>query len=430
MSAGTILIIVVIAAVISVVVGTKFNLNMGLVAFVLAALICGFVLGISPRAFYTWWPTNIMIQIIGVTFFFGYVGETGAIQVIASRMLYLVRNKMALVPFVFMLLPTGLGLLGVNPMGINALCMPIVASICLYTNLNPLFLWFCYIIGATTGLVSPLGSAGIVAGGMVTGAVGAETAGAILPRIYVNNVISGLICFAIIYVVFRGWKLKIGSEYLSEFMKKPAPVTRDQKITLILMLIAVLLFVIPGVLGIKAITSALDVGWVYMLAGVVCALLKLADLRTVISARIPWGIILLVGGFTILLSVVANTGGVELIGSFVANNVPSSIVAPVAGLLGGVTSLFSDSIGVVFPIFIPIGGGILSSGATVAPATLFSAIIIGTLCTGCAPFSTGGAMMMSFAPEQINKKIFWGGLVLAIFNIAVSTLLCVIGVYG
>lgn len=430
MSAGTVLLVVLIAAVIAVIVGTKCNVNMGLIAFVLAAIICGFVLGISPRQFYTWWPTNIMIQIIGVTFFFGYVSETGAINAIASRMLYVVRNKMALIPFVFLILPGVLGFIGVNPMGINALCLPIVASICLYTNLNPLFLFFCYGCGSTIGLVSPLGSAGIVAGGMLTGAVGPEVAGTIMPRVYLNNVIFGLVCFVIIFIAFRGWKLKIGNEYLADFMKKPAPITREQKITLILMLLAILAFVIPGVFGIKILNSALDVGWVYLLAGVICALFKLADLRKVISTRIPWSIILLVGGFTILLSVVGNSGGVELIGNFVAHNVPDNIIAPVAGLLGGVTGIFSDSIGVVFPIFIPIGAGILEAGATVAPTALFSSIIIGTLCTGCAPFSTGGAMLMSFAPGKIAKKLFWGVLIIAIFNVVVSTILCAVGVYG
>lgn len=430
MSAGTVLIIVLVAAVIAVIVGTKCNVNMGLIAFVLAAIICGFILGIKPRQFYTWWPTNIMIQIIGVTFFFGYVSETGAIQAIASRMLYVVRNKMALIPFVFLVLPGVLGFVGVNPMGINALCLPIVASICMYTNLSPLFLFFCYGCGSTIGLVSPLGSAGIVAGGMLTGAVGPEIAGAIMPRVYLNNVIFGLVCFVIIYLIFRGWRLKIGSEYLADFMKKPAPVTRDQKITLILMLIAILIFIIPGIFGITLLNNALDVGWVYLLAGVVCALFKLADLRKVISTRIPWGIILLVGGFTILLSIVSNSGGVELIGNYVSNNVSNNVIAPVAGLLGGITGLFSDSIGVVFPIFIPIGAGIMSAGVAVAPTALFSSIIIGTLCTGCAPFSTGGAMLLSFAPEKLSKKLFWGCLIVAAFNVVVSTLLCVVGIYG
>lgn len=429
MAAGTVLIIVAIAAIVAIIIGTKFNVNMGLIAFAMASIIAGFVLGITPRQFYTWWPTNIMIQIIGVTFFFGFVSETGAINAIAGRMLYAVRNKMALIPFVFLVLPGALGFLGVNPMGINALCLPIVASICMYTNLSPLFLFLCYGCGSTIGLVSPLGSAGIVAGGMLTGAVGPELAGTIMPRVYLNNVIFGLVCFVIIYLVFRGWKLKIGSEYMTEFMKKPEPMTGNQKIVLILMAIVVLVMVIPGVFGIKAVSNYLDVGWVYLAAGVICALLKLADLRKVINTRIPWSIILLVGGFTILLSVASNSGGVELIGNFISNNVPQGIIAPISGLLGGITGIFSDSIGVVFPIFIPIGAEIMTSG-TISSTALFSSIIIGTLSTGCAPFSTGGAMMLSFAPEKLSKKIFWMGLIVAIFNVVVSTLLCIVGVYG
>jgi di/tricarboxylate transporter len=176
------------------------------------------------------------------------------------------------------------------------------------------------------------------------------------------------------------------------------------------------------------ISSALDVGWVYALAGAVCGMLKLADQRTVISKHIPWGIIILVSGFTILLSILTENGCADMIATAVTNNISSHAVAPLLGLLAGITSLFSDSIGVVLPLYIPICAGTLASG--VSATAVFSSAIVGGLSTGCAPFSTGGAMVMSFAPEVLRKKMFWVMLGASAVNLVVVVLMSAIGIFG
>ncbi len=427
MSTGAILAAVLIAVVLAVLLGTIFNINMGVLALIGACIIgCG-LLGMSARNIYAYWPASIIIQIVGVTFFYGFVAECGAIKALTDRIMYRIQNQFWLMPIIVYLLTAGLGYIGVNPMGINALVLPIVAGICMYTNRSPFALFLLYGAGATAGLLSPLGSAGIVASGMMQGVLG-ETALSIIPRMYVNNFVLTVIVFAIYYIVFRCWGMKVDEEHKEFLKEKPAPMTKAQKQSLTIMFIVVAVFVFFGVTGITIFSSMMDVGWVYALAGAVCVVLKIADQRTVIMRHIPWGIVLLVSGFTILLTILTENGGADMIADVVMNNVGAGAIAPLMGLLAGVTSFFSDSIGVVLPLYIPICAGTLASG--VSATGVFSAAIIGGLSTGCAPFSTGGAMVMSFSPDSMKKKMFWIMLMAAAVNLAVAVLLSAIGVFG
>lgn len=427
MTTQAILIVVLVAAVLAIIIGSKFNINMGLLALIFAAIIGGFILGIKPRVLYTYWPAGIVLQIIGVTFFYGFVNESGAIRALTDRIMYRVQNAFWLMPIVIYALSAALGYIGVNPMGINALMLPIVASICLHTNRSPFALFMLYGAGSMAGLLSPLGSAGIVASGMMSAIIG-DAAGTIAPRMYINNFIFSLVVFVIWFVIFRGWGMKVDEEH-KEFLKnKPEPMTRAQKQVLTIMFVTIALFVICGVFNIPVLNSALDVGWVYMLAGAVCLVLKIADQRTVITRHIPWSIILLVGGFTILLTIMTSNGCADMIAGVITQNVSAKAISPLMALLAGITSVFSDSIGVVLPLYIPVCAGTLSFG--VSAATVFSSAIIGALSTGCAPFSTGGAMVMSFAPDSMKKKMFWMLLLAAAVDLVVVVGMSALGLFG
>lgn len=245
---------------------------------------------------------------------------------------------------------------------------------------------------------------------------------------YINNFIFSLVVFVIWFVIFRGWGMKVDVEH-KEFLKnKPEPMTRAQKQVLIIMFATIALFVICGVFNIPVLNSALDVGWVYMLAGAVCLVLKIADQRTVITRHIPWSIILLVGGFTILLTIMTSNGCADMIAGAITQNVSPKAISPLMALLAGITSVFSDSIGVVLPLYIPVCAGTLSIG--VSAATVFSSAIIGALSTGCAPFSTGGAMVMSFAPDSMKKKMFWMLLLSAAVDLVVVVGMSALGIFG
>ncbi len=427
MSTVTILILVLIAVVLSIVIGSIFNINMGILALIFAAIIGGIFLDIMPRTLYTYWPSSVIIQIIGVTFFYGFVGETGAIAALSNHIIYRVQNRFWMMPVIIYLLAAALGYIGVNPMGINALILPVVAGLCMHTNRSPFALFMIYGAGNLAGILSPLGSAGIVASGMISSIVG-DAASGMMPRIYVNNFIFSLIVFALWYVLFRCWGMKVDSEHKDIFKEKPASFNKEQKRVLMIMFAAIAFFIIVGVFRIPIINSMIDVGWVYMLCGAICLVLKLGNGRTIIFKSIPWSIILLVGGFSILLGLMTNNGVADMIAAVLSDSVPTSVITPLMSLMAGITSMFSDSIGVVLPLYIPICAGLISSG--ISATGIFSAAVIGALSTGAAPISTGGAMVMSFAPDELKKKMFWILLLSAAINLVIIVLLSASGIFG
>ena len=70
MSPTIIMIIVLVAAVLAVLIGQKTKINMGLIAFVFGAIIAIYICGFRYSEFYSFWPTKVMLQLLGISFFF------------------------------------------------------------------------------------------------------------------------------------------------------------------------------------------------------------------------------------------------------------------------------------------------------------------------------------------------------------------------
>lgn len=429
MSSGSVLLMVVISVIVSVFVGSKCKTNMGVVALILGAILAWFALGVSPGVYYTWWPSKVMLQLLGIMFFFGFAIESKTVDAIADHVLWLTRGNVKIYPFLFPLLAAVLGLMGISPMAYNSLLLPIIAGICLHTNLNPVFLFLSYLVGNQLGMISPLGITGIVSSGVLTSAVGEETASAIMSRLYLNNAICGIVILLGVYVIFRGWRIKLVDEWADNVTHRPAPFNRDQKIVLTTALIAVALLVFPSLLGFSKFSGGMDVGWVYMLAGVVCAIFRVGDTGKVISTRIPWSIFLLFGGFAMLINVASTSGSVELLSSFISANMPSFLTAPVVGTLSGLIGVISDAIGVVLPSIIPVGAQIMEN-SSVSGTAIISAIVIGAQVTATAPLSAGGAQSLAYMPDQLGKKLFGAQMAFAFGCLLLNGLLCLVGVYG
>lgn len=429
MSVTTTLILVLVAAVIAVLVGQKCNVNMGVIAFVFGAILAIYFGGTSYSNYYAYWPTKVMIQLLGISFFFGFFEATGTVKYLASHILYAIKGQVKLLPFVLFLISVGFGYLGVSALAYNTLLLPIIVALCMSCNRHPMFLLLCYGVGTPTGMVSPLGIAGVISRSILSEVVGPEMAATIMPRLYINTIIWSLVMLAIVYIVFRGWGLEVSTENIDLMNEKPAPATRDQKLVLAIMAICVLFLIVPGLLGYMAFGNKGDIGFVYLAAGIVCGLLKLGDSRQIMQRSIPWGIIVMVGGFAALLSVATNAGAVDMLSNFLNNNVSPSLAAPLFNLVCGIISVFSDAIGVVIPSFTPVAGIMAMSGAVSATA-IVSAVVIGGMATAAAPLSTGGAQYIAYMPENLGKTVFWGQMAVAFIGLIVSVVLCFVGVYG
>jgi di/tricarboxylate transporter len=429
------LVVLLLAIIVTIIVGTKLNQNIGFMGLGFAYLLGCFLVGLSPTEIFNMWPIRVCLQIISITFFLGFITETGTIKLITDHVLYRIGHRLVLLPFVAFILGAILSFFGIMPPAIQSVLTPIFMQICVSTGASIPLMVVPISAGVIGGVVSPVGQAGLIIRSYVEAGFGAEKTAALMPRIYLNNFVVNLVIFLVGFLLLRGWKTPKISNSSAAF-EKPKPATRQQRFCLIIMLVAIVLVMgLPllartlSIAGLTFLSSKVDIAFVYGIAGVVCSLLKLGDQREIIKNRIPWHIVMIVGGMGCLVSVARAGGAIELISSVVQGSIPNVLIGPVMALVSGLMSLCSDSIGVVIPFFLPLAPGIVSA-SSIGISTFCTSVASAALAAGCAPFSTGGAMAFSFIPENARKKMFIILIVMALGSMIIVALLSLIGIFG
>ena len=92
-------------------------------------------------------------------------------------------------------------------------------------------------------------------------------------------------------------------------------------------------------------------------------------------------------------------------------------------------SYVADGIGVVMPTLYPLVPG-LASSTGINPQLLFSIISIGVSTTVLSPFSSGGAMFLSFVTQEENRNKLYVQLLLIPFAfILILLLMILLGIF-
>jgi di/tricarboxylate transporter len=159
----------------------------------------------------------------------------------------------------------------------------------------------------------------------------------------------------------------------------------------------------------------------------ILVLLRCADDREALR-RMPWGVIVMVSGVTVLIAVLEKAEGIDLIVKQLARfATPSTLTGEVA-FLTGVVSVYSSTSGVVLPAFLPMVPGLAQQIPGVAPFAIATAMNIGGHLVDVSPLSTIGALCIASAPIKgdsrtlFNQLLVWG-LAMSVVGAAISFLL-------
>lgn len=422
MTGLTICIITVAALAICIILGQKFNVNIGVLGLVAASVLGIFIFHMRPSEIYTYWPISVVLQMIIVTFFYGFATVTGTAKYMADWAIYSARKCPALLPVIFFLVDFGMTAIGINPGAVTVFLVPVFIEICYKSGISEMVVLTGHSLALGAGCTSPIGSVGIIAKGLFD-MFGYEGQGAVLlPRIWLNFVIVSAICFVGVYFIFGGYKMKVSGD-----VQRPAPATPLIKKNLVLIVVCVLLFVVPIILSHLApqvaffgtLQNGMDVLMVYSIGIVLAVWMKLGDEKTVLKEQVPWSTVLLVGGCATLVAVCSAMGLGEYLSELISRISNTALIAPVITVVSGLVSLVSDSTAVVFPLFFPAVSGI--SAATGLTATkLFSCIMTGAILAGIAPISSGGSMNLSFVKKERKNKVF---LMLWVYSLCLIVIL-------
>jgi Na+/H+ antiporter NhaD/arsenite permease-like protein len=282
---------------------------------------------------------------------------------------------------------------------------PVAMAVAGNLRISAFLMTVCVCCGANSGALSPIAPTGVIANGLLAriGITGQEW-----PVFFNNFLAEGFVGLAG-YFLLGGYKLITRGTSQKDVKLDDAlvadegPFLWNQKLTLVL---------IGGVLVAVAYFQ-IDVGMAAIIAAAIMTLCRAADEEQAVRIM-PWNVILMVSGVTVLISILEKKGGMELFTSLLARFTTETSVTGVMAFVTGLISVYSSSSGVVLPAFLPtiptlierIGGG--------DAMAIASSVNVGAHLVDVSPLSTLGALCIANAVASedrkalFNKLMIWG----------------------
>ncbi len=415
------------ALAVSIGLGYKTKINIGFFTIAFAYLIGCFGMGLKPSEVIELWPVKIFFIILSVTLFYNFALANGALEKLASHLLYKCRKFPQFLPLAIFFAATIIAGLGAGFYTVLAFMAPITLLLCKKTNMNMIIGGMAANYGALAGANFMTSQSGIIFRSLMenTG-ISSQTAFSYSSGIFILTLIIPIAVLGI----YTLWNRKSNSIVIED--QKPEPFDKKQKqsiFLIILMMSIVLVFpilhlVFPDVKTISFLNSKIDIAFLAITFSLISLLMKLADEKKVI-ALVPWGTLIMICGVGMLIALGVKLGIITTLSEWLANNVPVWVIPVLLCLISAIMSVFSSTLGVVAPTLFPIVPALaLTSGLN--PLVLFICIVVGAQSTAISPFSSGGSLIMASAPADIEKTKFFNQLLFKAIPVGVIAALIAI----
>ncbi len=419
--------LMLIALAVSIGLGYKTKINIGFFTIAFAYLIGCFGMGLKPSEVIELWPVKIFFIILSITLFYNFALANGALEKLASHLLYKCRKFPQFLPLAIFFAATIIAGLGAGFYTVLAFMAPITLLLCKKTNMNMVIGGMAANYGALAGANFMTSQSGIIFRSLMenTG-ISSQTAFSYSSGIFVLTLIIPIAVLGI----YTLWNRKSNSIVIED--QKPEPFDKKQKqsiFLIVLMMSIVLIFpilhlVFPDVKTISFLNSKIDIAFLAITFSLISLLMKLADEKKVI-ALVPWGTLIMICGVGMLIALGVKLGIITTLSEWLANNVPVWVIPVLLCLISAIMSVFSSTLGVVAPTLFPIVPALaLSSGLN--PLVLFICIVVGAQSTAISPFSSGGSLIMASAPADIDKTKFFNQLLFKAIPVGVIAALIAI----
>jgi len=413
----------IVGLVVMFVIATVLPINMGALAFV-GAFIIGLLSHISAKEIFAGFPGDLFVTLVGITYLFAIAQNNGTIDWLVRRAVWLVRGRIAAIPWVMFTVAgvlTGVG--AVSPAAV-AIIAPIALRFAHRYGISPLLMGLMVIHGAQAGGFSPIS----IYGGITNQVV--EHAG--LPRndtaLFLASLLFNFAVAVSIFLLFgrhRVRRIDRDVQAVAEVDRRPGvgvalcghggtPATlqvraandaeseSDPQHTGLNLHRALTLMGLIA-LGVGSLIFELNVGLVAISVAVLLALLAPKAQKGAVD-QVSWSTVLLITGVITYIAVLQRVGAVDLVGSSV-----SSIGAPLLGALllcyiGGIVSAFASSVAVLGAT-IPLAVPFLLQGHVQAVGVV-AAIAVSSTIVDVSPFSTNGALVVANS-QGVDKDRFY-----------------------
>jgi di/tricarboxylate transporter len=395
------------ALVIAILVSCFTELNVGILSLALAYIVGVFLGGMKLDDVTRGFPISLFLTLAGVTMLFTQAQLNGTLDRIAHRAVRLCRGNVGVIPIMFFVLGCALASVGPGNVSTAALLGPMAMATASRAGI-PAFLMIIMVgNGAQAGSLSPFAPTGIIVNGLMAkiGLAGHEW-----HNYYTNALAHAFVAFAGFFL-FGGLKLfrlgyaagVDGNDGADGADAAAVAFDRNNWITM-----AVIGALISGVLFL-----GVNVGMGAFVGAVFLAIVGAADHREAMK-KMPWSVIMMMSGVTVLIALLEKTEGLDLFTSMLARfATPRSITGFIA-FVTGIISVYSSTSGVVLPAFLPTIPGLILRLGGGDPISIATSMNVGAHLVDVSPLSTTGALCLAAMPasenvrKAFNQLLAWG----------------------
>ena len=388
------------ALVVAILVSCFTELNVGVLAIALAWIVGVYVGGMPLNDVIGGFPVSLFLTLAGVTLLFAQAQQNRTLDRIAHRAVRVCRGNTGLIPIMFFVLGCALASMGPGNISTAALLGPMAMAVAGRAAI-PAFLMIIMVgNGAQAGALSPFAPTGVIVNGLMAkiGLAGHEWF-----TYWTNLAAHAAVAFGG-YALFGGLKLFKSSAVVT-IEHKPEDIEFDTS-NLVTM-------VVIGALLIGVLFFGVNVGMGAFAGAVLLAAVGAADHKDAIK-RMPWSVIVMMSGVTVLIALMEDTGGLDLFTAALARLATPGTITGVIAFVTGLISVYSSTSGVVLPAFLPTIPGLIERLGGGDPLAIAASMNIGAHLVDLSPLSTTGALCIAAVAsgENIrgvfNKLLVWG----------------------
>ena len=395
MNAATATLLALIATIVLSIVS---RINVGLVAIAMAWIISLFATDVGADVVVRGFPASLFLTLTGVTLLFACAEANGTLEALARRSVRRVGRNPVLLPVLFFVIAGTVASVGPGAISTVAMMAPMAMAMGAQAGSPPFLTALMLANGANSGNLSPLSAVGIVANDRMgeAGLHGHEA------KVWFFNFASHVLVSLVVWLWFARRRPDPEPRITAVPAAEP-PLKREQKITF-----GVLALWIVSVLGLQV-----HVGLSAFGAAVLLVLLQAADERKALTL-VPWAILMMVCGVTVLIALLEATGGMDLFTSLLARLATPESVNGVLALVTGTISIWSSTSGVVLPAFLPTVTDLVGKVGGGDPLAVALSINMGSSLVDVSPLSTLGALCVAAvanpdtARRLFRQMLVWG----------------------
>ncbi len=391
----------VAALVLAITLSCTTTINVGVLSLALALIVGVGLAGLSTAQVLDGFPVDLLVTLVGVTLLFAIADVNGTLARFTERAVRLCRGHAGALPIMFFVIGFVVATIGAGATPASALLAPPAMAVAARAGVPPLLMAIMAGNGALAGTLSPFAPTGIVAHGVMAriGLPGVEW------WTFAYNAIAHTLVGFGGFFLLGGWKLfrRAGARADAAEVEQAEPMTTQHWLTA-----AGIVALIVAVAGFRQ-----NVGMVALIVATALILLRTVEESKAI-ARMPWGVILMVTGVTVLVALLQETEGLALITNGIASLSTPTTIEPIVAFGVGIVSVYSSTSGVVLPAFLPMVPDLAARLGGLDPLPIAWSMNVAASLVDLSSLSTGGALFIAGAAgfadtrKLFNQLLAWG----------------------